>query len=80
MEDKSTSVEIPQLIAEFKEITESYERALNNLPRRHEIVYTLIQLGMTHKQAGQLLGLSAARVGQLVQGAPGYVPARLPGE
>lgn len=80
MEDKSMSIEIPLLVAEFQRITAEYEEALAALARRHEIVYQLIQKGLTYKQVGQLLGISHARVGQLVQGAAGYVRPRLPGE
>lgn len=66
-----------QLVAEFKRITENYEQALAELPRRAEILYELIQSdGMTYRQVGLLLGISAGRVGQIVKGASTYVPAR----
>jgi Sigma-70, region 4. len=67
-----------QLRAEFQRITQDYNQALADLPRRSEIVLTLINTGMTHREVGQLLGISAGRVAQLVKEAPGYVPQRLP--
>lgn len=82
MEGKSLSetYQITQLVSEFKRITEDYEQALADLPRRSEIVLSLINNGLTHKQIGLLLGISAGRVGQLVKGAPGYVAQRPPGD
>lgn len=71
-----------RLVTEFQRITNEYEqafaKALALLPRRSEIVLELVQSGLTYRQVGLLLGISAGRVGQLVQEAPGYVPQRPP--
>lgn len=76
----SGRVTTAQLVAEFKRITTEYDQALARLPRRAEIVLALRETGLTHKQVGALLGISAGRVGQLVMEAPGYVRQRLPAE
>lgn len=70
------SFEISQLVAEFKQITEAYERALAQLPRRDDIVLELRDLKLTHKQIGLLLDISTGRVGQLVMRTPRHVTAK----
>lgn len=88
MEDKSTSVQYmkAQLAAEFKQISDDYNELREShdrevaqmLQRRREIVLSLVDVRLTHREIGALLGISAGRVGQLVKGAPGYAPQRFP--
>jgi len=83
MEDKSTY----QLVAEFEKVTVEYDQRRKEfdeataelLRRRRDIVLKLVSLGLTHREVGALLHLSAGRICQLVKGAAVYVPQRQSG-
>lgn len=80
MEDKSMSEQYmtTQLVAEFHQLTQRYNQALADLPRRNEIVFALVCSGLSYRKVAKMLGISAPRVGQLIKEAPGYVPPAPP--